>query len=149
MDELFALHFDACDGEIFLAASTNIFGCLTGFAEVCGTASAVHGTLRAVRRALQSGDAQYLWVAHNHPDNSVAISNSDYVLTERIATLARLLAVQFVDHRLFVATRFHSICHGEPVLPHFPLAMAQCASYSAALPHAGVPEMAYGVSVGE
>ncbi len=111
MDELFALHFHGCSNEIFLAASTDIYGCLTGFGEVCGTANAVHGTMRAIRQAVQSDKAQYLWVAHNHPDNSPEPSRSDQILTQRIATLARLLAVHFVDHRLFAAVRFHSICH--------------------------------------
>ncbi len=111
MDELFVLHFEGCASEIFLAASTDIYGCLTGFAEVGGTANAVYGTMRAIRQAVRSDKTQYLWVAHNHPDNSPEASHSDRLLTERIATLARLLAVQFVDHRLFAAARFHSICH--------------------------------------
>ncbi len=111
MDELFALHFHGCRNEIFLAASTDIYGCLTGFAEVGGTANAVHGTMRAVRQALHADAAQYLWIAHNHPDNCPEASRSDHMLTQRIATLARLLAVRFVDHRLFAAARFHSICH--------------------------------------
>lgn len=92
-------HVKRLEQEVFWCIPVNILSVGISLEVVAkGTACSVEVHPRDVFRAAVRCNASGIVVAHNHPSESVEISNEDVELTKRLVAIGKLLGIPVMDH---------------------------------------------------
>ena len=74
-----------------------------------GAANSVEISVRSVTEVAFATKAASVVLAHNHPDGILLPSESDVVITRRIAAMLEAMEVEFLDHMVIGGGRFLSM----------------------------------------
>lgn len=111
----------ALEQEVFMVLALDVRGRVIDEIEVArGSLSGVDVHPREVFRPLIRRSAFACVVAHNHPSGDPTPSAEDYLLSERLQEVGRLVGIELLDHVVIASGGYCSMAdrlHGKPLGP--------------------------------